>query len=429
MPLMLPVYQWKSWRERIRHFTWAWHAVIMGTGVVSALLHNLPYDNDSLALKVAALVVFLINLVLFVFVCTCTVLRYIMFPEVWHLMLTHPAQSLFIGCFPMGAATLINSALNINQDWGFGGEAFLWTLWGFWWLDSAVSYIIAFGMLYTMMVRQEHSIPRMSAVWLLPVVTLIVASSSGGLLSHALLPHSTTIALVTTGFSFTMVIIGLGFALMMITVYLLRLILHGPPDPSLILSAFITLGPLGQGGFSLLVNGQDLSEILPLHMGDEFPTVALAGQMVFAGCFLGAFILFSLGVAWILLAIISIGHVRASSQIPFSMAYWGLIFPNGVFALLCVQLAKVLDSPVFRAIGAAWTGVVFLLWISVFTRSIPSFIDGSMFKAPYVPDLVDPGKGKNIDEEKGFNNHPSNNQLNPQEPWPTHASSSETVAL
>ena len=89
-----------------------------------------------------------------------------------------------------------------------------------------------------------------------------------------------------------------------------------------------------------------------------FPTIALAGQMIFAGCFLGAFVLFSLGVAWILLAVISIAHVRTSAKIPFSMAYWGLIFPNGVFALLCVQLAKVLDSPVFRAIGAAWCGML-----------------------------------------------------------------------
>ena len=31
-------------------------------------------------------------------------------------------------------------------------------------------------------------------------------------------------------------------------------------------------------------------------------------------------------------------------------------------------------------------GVVFTLWITVFVRSIPSFIDGSMFKAPYVID-------------------------------------------
>ncbi|KAH9931135.1 voltage-dependent anion channel [Epithele typhae] len=401
MALIKPVYEWKSWRERIRHFTWAWHAVIMGTGAVSALIHNFPYHNDSLALKVASLIVFLLNLILFVFVCTCTVLRYIMFPEVWGMMIKHPHQSLFIGCFPMGAATLINSALNLNQDWGFGGRYLLWTLWGFWWLDSLVSAMCAFGMLYVMITRQEQSIPKMAATWLLPVVPLIVASSSGGLLSHAFMAVNTTTALVTSAISFSMVVAGLMFALMMITIYLARLITAGLPDPGLILSAFIVLGPLGQGGFSLLVNGQDLSELLPLHMGEEFPTIALAGQMIFAGCFLGAYALFSMGVAWIILAFISIAHVRSSSKLPFSMAYWGIIFPNGVFALLCVQLAKTLNSPVFRAIGAGWTAIVFLFWICVFLRSIPAFIDGSMFMAPYVPALPQPVTKKAGDYEEG----------------------------
>lgn len=195
----------------------------------------------------------------------------------------------------------------------------------------------------------------MTAVWLLPVVTLIVASSSGGLLSNAIRPHSHTVALLTAAFSFTMVLIGLSFAIMMITVYLIRLILHGPPDPSLIPSAFITLGPLGQGGFSLLVNGQDLSILLPLHSGGNFPESALAGQMLFAGCFCGAYVLWSMGIAWIIVACFSIGHIARDTKLPFSMAYWGLIFPNGVFALLSVQLGKVLDSPFFRAFGAAWS--------------------------------------------------------------------------
>ncbi len=38
----------------------------------------------------------------------------------------------------------------VNQDWGTGGNGLLYALWGFWWLDSAVSYLCAFGMLYTM---------------------------------------------------------------------------------------------------------------------------------------------------------------------------------------------------------------------------------------------------------------------------------------
>lgn len=31
-------------------------------------------------------------------------------------------------------------------------------------------------------------------------------------------------------------------------------------------------------------------------------------------------------------------------------------------------------------------GVVFSLWLWIFARSIPVFIDGSLFKAPYVPE-------------------------------------------
>ena len=91
-------------------------------------------------------------------------------------------------------------------------------------------------------VRQAQPLARMTAVWLLPVVTLVVASSTGGLLAKALLPHSAKLALLTTTFSFVMVFIGLSFALMIITVYLLRLIMYGTPDITLIMSSFIVLG-------------------------------------------------------------------------------------------------------------------------------------------------------------------------------------------
>ncbi|GBE81199.1 Sulfite efflux pump SSU1 [Sparassis crispa] len=381
-PLILPYVQWKSWRERIRNFTPAWHAVIMGTGVVSALLHNFPYGSDREPLRVAAASFFLLNLVLFVFVCACTVARYFVFPQTWPLMLAHPSQSLFLGCFPMGVTTLINAGLNLHQDWGFGGNGFLYFLWGCWWLDSAISYLTAFGMLYVMSVRQEHSTTNMAAVWLLPFVTLVVASSTGGLLANALRSHSTTLALLTVGIDFVMVSTGLSFALMIITVYLLRLILHGIPDRSLILSAFIIIGPLGQGGYSLLVNGQSLSELLPLHNFGNFPEAPLAGQILFASCFCGAYVLWSMGVAWILVACSSVFYVVQRGAVPFSLGYWGLVFPNGVFALLSVELGVILNSPFFHAFGTLWSVVAFALWLFIFLRSVPSFIDGSMFLAP-----------------------------------------------
>lgn len=211
---------------------------------------------------------------------------------------------------------------------------------------------------YLRVVRHKHSLSNMAALWLLPVVPLIVASSTGGLLSEALRHHSHTFALVSTAFSFVMVAMGLAFALMMITIYFLRLLIHSVPDPGLILSAFIVLGPLGQGGFSLLINGSSISELLPLHVGAGFPQVPLAGQMIFAVCFCGAYALWAIGIAWVVIAVCSIYHVviLRHNKIAFNMGYWGMIFPNGVFALLIVELSRVLQSPSFKVIGSLWSG-------------------------------------------------------------------------
>lgn len=202
---------------------------------------------------------------------------------------------------------------------------------------------------------------NMAAVWLLPVVTLVVASSTGGLLSAALHPQSSTLALLTTGISLTMVVIGLSLAMMIITVYLARLILYGPPDANLILSAFVVLGPLGQGGYSLLVNGANLATLIPVHTSGEFPMSSITGQLLYSFCFCGSFILWSMGICWICIALLSISSVLTKSGAPnFGMAYWGLIFPNGVYALLSVQLGNVLDSGFFRVFGSIWSCMLFV---------------------------------------------------------------------
>lgn len=195
----------------------------------------------------------------------------------------------------------------------------------------------------------------MASVWVLPMVTLIVASSTGDLLASALLDHSIYHSLLTTGVSVTALIMGLSLALMILTVYLTRLVLYGPPEPSLILSSFITLGPLGQGGFSLLLAGHNLSILLPLHLGDNFPNASLTGNLIYSACFCGAWILWAMGLAWTAISVISVYAVVRTRKIPFTVAYWGLIFPTGVFGLLSVELGKVLDSPFFHYFGAIWS--------------------------------------------------------------------------
>ena len=83
-----------------------WFSVTMGTGIVSILLHNLPYNG--IWLYWISVIIFALNVFLFCTFLTVSILRYALYPHIWSAMIRHPAQSLFLGTFPMGLATIIN---------------------------------------------------------------------------------------------------------------------------------------------------------------------------------------------------------------------------------------------------------------------------------------------------------------------------------
>jgi hypothetical protein len=106
-----------GWRRLVRNFTPSWFSVNMGTGIVSILLHNLPYN--AVWLYWISVVVFGLNVFLFVAFLCVSILRYAIWPEIWMKMIRHPAQSLFLGTFPMGLATIVNMVVFVCVPaWG-----------------------------------------------------------------------------------------------------------------------------------------------------------------------------------------------------------------------------------------------------------------------------------------------------------------------
>ena len=104
-------------------------------------------------MKVFSAIFFFFNLILFIVFNILTIARYVIFPDIWPLMLRHPVQSLYVGCYPMGAATLINIGAGLlYEEWHWGKRAFLYVLWGFWWVDVAISFLCAFAMVHIMYV-------------------------------------------------------------------------------------------------------------------------------------------------------------------------------------------------------------------------------------------------------------------------------------
>ena len=87
-----------------------WFAVNMGTGIVSILLHNLPYNGTWL--QYISYIIFAANVALFLAFLVMTILRYVLYPQIWTAMILHPSQSLFLGCFPMGLASKFAASLS-----------------------------------------------------------------------------------------------------------------------------------------------------------------------------------------------------------------------------------------------------------------------------------------------------------------------------
>lgn len=99
-------------------------------------------------------------------------------------MICHPVQSLFTGTFPMGLATIVNVVVFVCVPaWGRPAVHLAWTLW---WIDVAISVSTCFYLPFVVMHKHEGELSKMTAAWLLPIVSTIVAAASGGIVAEVL---------------------------------------------------------------------------------------------------------------------------------------------------------------------------------------------------------------------------------------------------
>lgn len=252
-----------------------WFTVTMATGVVSVLLHQLPYNGHWL--QIISVIFFVLNICLFVLFTFISCLRYMLHPKIFSAVLRHPHQSLFLATFPVGLATLIIMIVLVCAPvWGHGMATFAWVLW---WIDSLLALTVCFHLTYVMSVfpilhlfpRRNHipascargtcladlayrmsnrrsELAEMTALYLIPVVCVVMAANSGSLVAGAI-PNPKH-QLWTLIISYVFWGIGSPLSWIILTLYFLRLTLHKPLSREVIVSLLLPIGPLGLSGFS-----------------------------------------------------------------------------------------------------------------------------------------------------------------------------------
>lgn len=241
------------------------------------------------------------------------------------------------------------------------------------------------------MSRHNNELSGMTAAWLLPVVSTIVASASGGIVASVL--ENNQHALWTIIISYILWGTGVPLAMTVLAMYFHRLTIHKLPLREVIVSVFLPLGPLGQGAFSIMQLGKQAMRVFPET--NSLPAPISAGPILYILGFVLGLIMWGFALVWLFFALASITR----SRFPFNMGWWGFTFPLGVFTTATTTIAKELPSLFFKVLGTVsfritlemytftdtgkiFSVIVILLWIVVSIGTLVKSWQRKIFIAP-----------------------------------------------
>jgi C4-dicarboxylate transporter/malic acid transport protein len=358
----------KAFREIVRQFTPNWFTVTMGTGILSLALNQFPIHLPGI--HTIAIALWLLNIALFAVFLILYTARWIVFTGEASRIFSHSTVSMFFGAIPMALATIVNGCLVYGVPmWGNQLIAVARVLW---WADVALAVFCGVAVPFLMFTQQEHVLDRMTAIWLLPIVAAEVSAASGAVLAPFLPP---TIALRIVFISYALWAFSVPLALSILTILLLRLVLHKLPPADMAATSWLALGPIGTGALGLISLGVDALRILP-SVG-----FAMVAQTAYGIGLIGSIALLGYGMFWLLIAILITSRYLRQGML-FNIGWWGFTFPIGVYTLAILAVARQTNITTLFVLGGALIIALTLLWLSVAARTIQGAWSGTLFHSP-----------------------------------------------
>ncbi|KAJ1905023.1 Plasma membrane sulfite pump involved in sulfite metabolism [Coemansia sp. S17] len=370
-----PMHKLESRSDIIRGFSPAWFITTMGTGIIGALLINFPYSTP--ALQYISWGISLVNLVVFLACCVLFSWRLIQYRDFYSILM-HPQQSMLLGAIPMGLCTLV-----VCLVWTLKPYSVSWmptlalTLWC---IDVVLSVMSFLVIPFLVTSHQKHALETVNATLLLPAVPTIVAATGGAIVASV---HNGSIATTIVTISYMLWAMGMGVAMLLTIVYLIRLVLFKLPPKEAIATVFIPLGPFGQASYGIQLLGVQSARLFPT----ELSQIAYLGDILLSIGFFVGLMIWSLATWWFAHAVYSMVYTRVHGKIPFHLGWWALIFPISTFAASTNSLWILTGYRFFRVLASFIIVGVTLLWILIVARTVCYAWTGELFKAASVVQL------------------------------------------
>ncbi|KAK4526700.1 hypothetical protein GAYE_SCF26G4616 [Galdieria yellowstonensis] len=374
--ILRPLARIESPKEIIRHFSPSWFAVTMGTGILAVDLQDFPFPFHHLFDLAWAF--WWLNVGLFIVFSILFLARWAFFFNDAVSLFSHPVQSMFLGAIPVGLSTIIEGmVLFCVPTWG---PRFVTLAEVLWCINVVLALVSCVLVSIYMISTHEHSLKKMTAVWVIPIIPAVSAAAAGAIILPTM--ANITFARYIAFLSTVLWGISVPVTLNILCIFFLRLVLHKLPPNDVIISCFLPLGPIGSAALAATA----LSTVAPrvfASSGDALSDVAyesLASSTSATGILVGC-ALWGYGLWWLGLAIFAVTKTLID-RLPFNLGWWGLIFPLGVFSDATVYLYKLTQLLFFKISASIFISVLFILWWIVMVHTLTRAYTGELFYSP-----------------------------------------------
>lgn len=361
-------------RQRLKHFTWAWYTLIMSTGGLSLLIFAQPYQFPGL--RQIGLVVYIITLVLFIIVTGCLVARFFLFSGQFKASITHEREGFFLPTFFLTIATLITSTYryaippgDTHLNWGI--QVVFWSYMFATMTLAIVQYSYVFRV-------HNLEVKTMMPTWILPIFPIMLTGTIASVIADTQ-PDNISPSIVYSGLAAQG--LGVSVSFMMYAHMVGRLMSFGLPGREHRPGLYMNVGPPAFTCLAFIGMANGLPDTFDLD-GDSIVDVKFIRQMsVLAGIFLWGLSLWWWGVATI--------AVITTRPKYFHLGWWASVFPNTGFTLATITVAKALNSDVIRGFSVFMTVCIFITYFFVLYHNVRAVLKYDIMGPGLDEDVVD----------------------------------------
>lgn len=338
-------------RERLKHFTWAWFTLTMSTGGIALLLAVTPHRFPHLLM--IGTVVYIIDLVFFVFLCAGMIIRLVLSPDGFKQSFLHPSESLLFPAFWLSLPTIIGCM----QIYGVpsSGPWLIVAVRVLFWLYVACTFLVGVLQYFCLFSAKELTVHSMTPAWIMPIFPVMLSGTLAGLIAGTQPPNQ-AMPIIVAGFTFQ----SLGFmvATSMYANYIGKMMQYGFPAPMARGTMFISVGPpsfTGLAYINLAIALPQNHSFLSSHPG-SYDTLVTIGT--FTAIFLWSLALWFFSIS--LLAVLT-----GARRMKFNLTWWAFVFPNVGFCIVTIEIGTQLASAGLLWVGTVMTILLVAAWLFV----------------------------------------------------------------